>query len=228
MIDRETGEIYEEPQYRIRRKLVDDREPATIRTKLLETGWHQVRIASGDYLFQNVNFKWVCITRKTISDLIGSIGKNFSKQLEEMIERYEYRILLLEGKWISIGGQMVTGRGIQQWRDEPIRNFLRTWQDRGITLEFVGNEGATIRRLNELFAYYMRDHHAGGVSKNTSGDSRLMAFGQGIGPKIGKNILKEFGSLRAVANAEVIQLQGVKGMGQKRAEGLWNHFNRSG
>jgi len=218
----------EQPQYKVHQKLVDDREPETIRMKLLQTGWQQSRLHSGDYLFQSVDFKWICVTRKTIADLIGSIGKNFSNQLEEMIENYEFRILLLEGQWSSIGGQMVTGRGIEQWRDEPLRNFIRTWQDRGITLEFVGNEGATIRRLNELFSYYMKDNHTGGRNKHTAGDTRLLAFGQGIGPKIGKDLLTEFKSLRAVGNAEVAQLMKVKGMGEKRAVNLWGHFNRIG
>ena len=219
-----TDEIVLKP----RAKLVDDREPESIRVELLKTGWQQQRIYSGDYLFQTVDYKWVCVTRKAIPDLVSSIGKIFSGQLEEMIERYEWRILLIEGKWSSVGGKMVTGRGVEPYSDEAVRNFLRTWQDRGITIEFVGSEQATVKRLNELFAYYMRDHHAGGVNKHTAGDTRLMAFGQGIGPKIGRELLKQFGSLRAVANAEVMQLQKVDGMGEKRATALWSHFNRKG
>ena len=215
-----------QPQYRERKKFVDDREPSLIRTELLKAGWQQARLYSGDYLFQTVNYKWVCITRKTIPDLLASMGKAFGKQLLTMSESYEYRILLVEGNWRTIDGYIETDRGIQRWHDSAANNYIRSWQDRGVTIERTANEGHTIRRLNELYAYYMRDVHAGGLPKKIEGDPRLLAFGEGIGAKMGKKLLERFGSLRGVACADVGQLIQVEGIGKGRAEGIFNHFNR--
>ena len=215
-----------QPQYRERKKFTDDREPEAIRTELLKTGWQQARLYSGDYLFQTVNFKWVCVTRKTIPDLLASMGKTFSKQLLSISESYEYRIILIEGNWRTIDGYFETDRGIQHWHDSAASNFLRSWQDRGITIERTSNEGHTVRRLNELFAYYMKETHAGGLPKKIDGDPRLLAFGDGIGMKMGRKLLEKFGSLKGVACADIGQLMQVEGIGKGRAEGIYNHFNR--
>ena len=216
----------QEHNFRERKKFVDDRESEIIRVELLKAGWHQARLHTGDYLFQTVNYKWVCVTRKTIPDLLASMGQVFSKQLLAMSESYEYRIILVEGSWRTVDGYFETDRGIQKWHDSAALNFIRSWQDRGITTERTANEGHTIRRLNELFAYYQKDVHAGGLAKHVDGDPRLLAFGDGIGMKMGKKLLEHFGSLKGVACADVGQLMQVEGIGKSRAEGIYNHFNR--
>jgi len=108
-------------------KLVDAAEPWDIREKLLETGWEQKRMLSGDYMFHAHNHRRVGVTRKTVSDLLASISsryadvdpatgkrkrkKTFGVQLEEMLDWYDIYILLFEGSWrrVNTSDSILTG-----------------------------------------------------------------------------------------------------------------------
>jgi ERCC4-type nuclease len=222
-----------EPSIKERRKIVDSREPEELRTKLLMTGWQQGRLTSGDFYFQAVDYRNIGVTRKTVPDLLSSMNKIFGLQLQEMLERYSIVVLIVEGRWDIRDGHFFIegsgeGRGLRPQTDVEVNNFLRTWQDRSMTIERTISIDKTAKRLNELFAYYMKENHSGGIKRQTVGDPRLLAFGEGIGVKIGKLLLEYFGSLKAVANAEIEQYRQVEGIGQKRAESLWYHFNKDG
>lgn len=214
-----------EPKRRIR--LVDSNEPEIIRSKLLELGWEQKRLGSGDYFMHTGDFKTVGIERKTVSDLLQSLGKRLSKQLAALVETHDFAILLVEGSWKSVNYQMVTPRGIEQWLWSTVWNYLRSWQDRGITLELTSNEGHTIRRLGELYAYYQKVVHTAG-ERRRAGDDRLLAFPRTVGPKTAEQILEQFGSLTAVGTASYDQLRGIKGIGPKRAEAILLYYHRDG
>lgn len=227
---------------RVRERVVDSAEPDYIREKLLEIGWIQKSLYSGDYWFFAHDFKKVGITRKTVSDLLGSIikkpdpkklgrgEKSFGQHLTEMQDYYDIKIILLEGSWdtISPRHQIVSGRGIEYYTWNMVWNFLRTWQDRGFSLELTANEGHTIRRLNELYAYYQNPSHTGGLNKrNIVGDPRILALQcGGIGIKYGQVLLEHFGSLQNIANAAIEDFLKVGGIGEKRAEALAIHFKR--
>ena len=45
-----------------------------------------------------------------------------------------------------------------------IWNYIRRWQDKGVTLELTMNEGHTINRLNKLYALYQKPYS---LSANT-------------------------------------------------------------
>lgn len=216
------------------KKIVDAKEPSrfdtkfsSIRAKLLEVGWMRQALYCGDYAFWTVNFKSVGLERKTVTDLLGSIGERLSSQLYRMLEHYDISILLLEGSWQIVRDQMIVVRGIEQWSWTSVWNYLQTWQDRGLTLQFTADEGHTIKRLNELYAYYQDNVHMGGVNRSIVGDPRLLAFQcGGIGPKIGKELLKKFGSIKAVANANVEDYLEVEKMGKVKAQRLYDHLNK--
>ena len=80
-------------------KLVDSNEPRSIREQLINKGWSQDRLKSGDYAFFSSTGQSVGIERKTISDLIGSIQDRLPNQFFNLIEDYEIPILLIEGNW---------------------------------------------------------------------------------------------------------------------------------
>lgn len=222
-------------------KLVDAAEPEDIRSKLLETGWQQKRMMSGDFMFWTQNYKRVGITRKTIGDLLASISskyaehdpetgkkkrkKSFGQQLEEMLDWYDVYILLLEGSWrrVSSTDSIVSGRGVEHYTWDMVWDFLRTWQDRGFTLELTVNEGHTVQRLNRLYAYYQKSCHTG-AARPLVGDNRVLAFPAGCRGKTAQKVLGQFGSLRNVANATISQLEGVDSVGPKKAEQIVLHF----
>jgi ERCC4-type nuclease len=212
----------------ITQKLFDDREPDIIRTKMLELGWQQKRLYSTDYLFHTHNMKKVGIERKTVSDLLGSLNDRLSRQLADMLEYCDYSILLLEGKWQMVQNQMYTSRGIEYYTWTMIWNYLRSWQDKGITLELTHDEGHTIKRINELYAYYQKPVHTGGVNKKSFVDSRILALQcGGIGNKLGQLLLDKFGNIRNIANATAQDYLTVDGIGKAKAEALYAHFNKS-
>ena len=227
-------------QTRIKR--ADSNEPATIVDKLLLTGWERKPMYSGDYFFHTVDFKKVGITRKTVEDLLGSIGnkpnpekpgrkeKSFGQHLEEMADYYNIKIILLEGSWRKVSPEqyIVSRRGIEYYTWDMAWNFLRTWQDRGYSVELTINEGHTIQRLNALYAYYMKPSHTGGLNKySIVGDSRLLALRcGGVGIKYGQALLDHFGSLQNIANANFNDLLKLDGIGDKRAENIVMHFRR--
>ena len=211
-------------------KFIDDREPAIIRNKMMEIGWTQRRLYSADYAFWTVNYKKVGVERKSVSDLMGSLGDRLSNQLYKQLEYFDFSILLIEGSWKNVYAASVVSRDIQYYQWSTIWNFLRTWQDRGMTVELTTSEGHTIKRLNELYVYYMKESHAGGLRKgNVSGDPRLLALQcGGIGPKLGLALLEKFGSLKAIANANAEDFEAVNKIGHNKAIVLYSHFNKNG
>lgn len=222
-------------------KRVDSREPATIVDKLVETGWERKPLYSGDYFFHTIDFKKVGIARKTISDLLSSISKkpnpekpgqkekSFGQHLEEMADYYDVKIILLEGSWqiMSPSQHIVSARGIEYYTWDMVWNFLRTWQDRGYSIELTINEGHTIQRLNALYAYYQKPYHTGALPHNWAGDDRVLAMPSGCRGKTGLKLLEELGSLQAIANTDYNRLLSIEGIGEKRAERIVLHFRRN-
>lgn len=208
-------------------KIADTREPETITSKLLETGWLKNTMQSGDYWFLTCNQRSVGIERKTVLDLLGSISNRLSIQLYGLLEQYDISILLIEGSWKTVLNRIITDRGIEYYTWTVAWNYLRTWQDRGVTLELTSNEGHTVRRLNELYAYYQKEYHAGGLRKQILDDNRLLAIQcDGIGPIIGKILLDKFGSLKNIVNASVQDLLATDKIGIAKAKSIYNHFNK--
>ena len=210
-------------------KIVDSNEPVIIREKLLELGWEQRRLYSGDYSFFTGDYKKVGIERKEVGDLFSSLGDKLNRQLEQLLDQYDFRILLIEGSWkrLSTDEKIISGRGIEHYTWDLVWNYLRRWQDKGVTLELTTSLGHTIRRLNSLYALYQKSFSLMGKSKEF-GDSRILAFPSGCRGKTAQLVLEQFGSLRAVAGASTEQLKNIKLIGDKKAELIVNHFQKGG
>ena len=107
-----------------------------------------------------------------------------------------------------------------------IWNYLRSQQHKGITLELTLSLSHTIKRLNELYAWYQKPFHTGGLNKNSYTDDRVLAFPSGCRGKTAMNVLDTFKSLMAIANANEEDFLNVEGIGAKKAKSIWQHFNR--
>ena len=207
-------------------KIVDSNEPGEMRMKLIETGWEQRHLSIGDYWWFTHDYKKVGVERKAIGDLLASIGDKLSRQLENMLDHYDLNILLLEGSWQKVStGELITARGIQYQTWTMVWNYLRRWQDKGITLELTINEGHTIHRLNELYALYQKPYSLSAGTRDVA-DERVLAFPSGCRGKTGIDCLAYFGSLADIANAFPDELEEVEGIGSKRAELIYNHFHK--
>ena len=139
-------------------KIVDSAEPGQIREKLLELGWQQRRLQSGDYCFWTCQYDKVIITRKTVSDCLGSLNEHFGKQLEEILESAQIAILLIENPWVwtKDTGQFLTARGLERHVKKEVLNYIHRWQAKGFILERTANWQDTVNRLNELYALYQK------------------------------------------------------------------------
>ena len=224
----EQEQQHKEPNPVLMYKYVDSLEKWEVREPLLQTGWIQERLWYADFKFRTVDYKLVGIERKTIADLFASFGKRIETQLEAMCDKYDFRILLLEGSMsrLSSDGTILTNKGVEHYGWSAVFNFLRTWQDRGSTIEWTTSLKHTILRLNELYAYYQKPAHTGGINRSIAGDDRLLAFPKGVGLKTAKSILEHYGSLRNVANTTIDNLCKVDGVGKKRAEWIVVYYNK--
>lgn len=207
-------------------KIVDSNEPEIIRTELVKLGWQQDRLNSADFGFFTADNRAVGIERKTTTDLVASIMGRLPLQFYRQLEDYEINILLIEGRWgmqmdkITIAGQIYNITWQAVW------NFIRTWQDKGLTIELTIDTGHTVQRIEEIYQYYQKPAHSGGIGRKTAGDSRLIALQcEGIGPVLASSILERCGTLQFAANADYVWLaKNIPGLGMKKAMVLYNHF----
>jgi ERCC4-type nuclease len=205
---------------------MDANEPGTIRMKLHKLGWIQQRLLVGDYWFFAHNYKKVGIERKTVEDFLGSMGDKLSRQLENNLEHYNISILLLEGSWrkVNPSQNLVTQRGIVYQTWDMAFNYIRRFQDKGMTLELTVDQGHTVHRLNELYALYQKSYSLSARSKEFT-DDRVLAFPSGVRGKSGMKVL-EGRSLADIGLMEVEDFIEIEGVGKKRAQLIYDHFNR--
>jgi len=207
-------------------KIVDSNEPQYIRDVLKSKGWTQDRLNSGDYAFFSSSGQSIGVERKTLPDLIDSMQGRLPNQFFNLIEDYEIPILLIEGHWGKHVDQISHVGQIYNITWEQVWNFLRTWQDRNISLELTTDIDHTLTRLEQLYEYYQKPYHAGGINRKTTGDSRIIALQcQGIGATTAQTLLKEFGTLQKIANADYIELA-QSGIGMKKAMAIYRHFRQ--
>lgn len=209
-------------------KIVDDREPSQMRTKLIELGWQQRRLASGDFMYYTCQYHKLGITRKTTSDFMSSLNDRFSQQLEVMLETYDICVILVENpwQWLKGTGQLYTTYRLEKHIKKEILNFIHRWEAKGFILERTIDWKDTCDRLNELYALYQKPYSLSAKSKGYA-DERLLALPSGLRGQAGERLLGSH-SLRDIANMttdSILSLK-VEGIGKKRAELCYNHFNR--
>lgn len=209
-------------------RYVDSREPSELRSELLKLGWIQSKLQHGDFMFwTNQHWHKVGITRKTTHDFLQSIGENFSKQLEQMLEVYDICVMLVELPWVWTNdkAQMVGARGLEKSTKEGILNFIHRYQAKGFILERTADLQDTITRLQELYVLYQRPYSLSARSKGYV-DDRILSLPSGTRGKTGEKVLEEMKTLQTIANASVEDLINIDGIGKKKAELIYNHFHR--
>ena len=209
-------------------KIVDSNEPEIIREKLKALGWEQSRLNSADYGFTTINNQSVGIERKTISDLLQSLQDRLSLQFYKQLEDYNINILLIEGHWgkheqfITIDYQAYNVTWEQVW------NYLRTWQDWGIGIELTIDTDHTVQRIEQIYNYYQKPEHIGGLGHKTFADTRILSLCiPQIGIKTAQRLLEHFSTVQNIATASMLELMKCPKLGAKQASSIYLHFRKS-
>jgi ERCC4-type nuclease len=211
-------------------RLVDTREPWELRELLIQTGWEQQTLHSGDMSFSAHDMLQIGVTRKTVTDLITSVGEVLSQQLEIMLENYGVCIFLIEDdnrvRWDQATDQLVATVQDKVFKIDrrAYLHFLHRFYVKGFASERSPSLAYTVQRLNELYALYQKPYSRSGISRRYA-DDRILAFPSGLRGKVGEGILLGK-SLREVAYMSLGDWQNCDGIGAKRAATGFQHFNR--
>ena len=164
----------------------------------------------GDYLVNNV-----AIERKTVSDFINSmVNKRLSKQLEEL-QQYKERLLIIEG--IDEQELYVDSENKMGMHPNAIRGFLISILLKYKTpIIYAKDYKDTAKFLSVLAKREIKESSLNVSKKNLNKKERMQFILEGfpgIGPKTAKKLLKKFGTLKNLLNADLEELK--KEMGKK-------------
>ncbi|MCX6801208.1 MAG: DEAD/DEAH box helicase [Candidatus Diapherotrites archaeon] len=185
-----------------------------VRTKQLEVG---------DYVLS----REVCVERKTVEDFINSMidGRLFS-QLIALRNSYEKPLLIVEGNMQelftlrNIHRNAIIGAltSIALDYQVPIINT----RDAKETAEFV----YVIAKREQLGRDKEIGIRFGRKGLTVEEQQRFIVEGiPMVGPMLAKNLLKEFGSIKKIANAGEKELQKVENLGEKKAKQIFRVIN---
>ena len=166
----------------------------------------------------------LAVERKSTDDLIASIlDKRLFAQSEQLREAFEQVIYLIEGPSLYAAGRL---------HPNAIRgalSYLAVLQGHTILRsEDVDDSAlllATMARHEQQGLGYRISLHPKRRSDSPALQMRyLVEYLPNIGPELAENLLRHFGSLQGLANAELDDLQRVPGIGPKRAQGIHSLF----
>jgi len=182
------------------------------------------KLPCGDYLLANRLF----VERKSVTDYVNSLKGRLFEQLKLLSsardEGYEV-LLLIEGYWGLIKKfSKFDETSILRITDEIVLKW-------GIPILYSPNRPSTVKwmiaKTNSLLkAPVKRLPPLRTLKKPKSMDELCRYVLEGVvGPKTAHILLTEFKTLRNVFNAEVYELEGVKGIGRKTAEKVYRVAN---
>ena len=226
------------------RPIADIHEQRDITDALVKVGWRTEHLTVGDYTIPVYPYSGTIagIEMKEGSDLLSSMSEQkdangrrqparLPKQLQNLLNYYDYPIFWLRGDIgqlsDSSGHSRILINGVEtQWNLEAVRNFILTWQLKGIIYIRTSSIQDTITRLTELVAYFSRPLHLGGLNKKAVGDERLLAFPSCVPIKQREVFLYACGNLSHLAQLPIDALMMVEGIGQTRAEAIYNFYHK--
>jgi ERCC4-type nuclease len=173
----------------------------------------------GDYIVSDR----VCVERKTVSDFESSIinGRLFD-QLERLRETYALPIVVLEGdqETFRLRHNVIIGTMVAIYIDYSIPVLFSDGPAK--TAEMIAaiakREQSGTRREPSL---------KGATRAYTNNQFQEFMVGNlpGVGPKLAKSLLKHFGNVKAIANADVSELVKVEKIGKVKARLIHNTLN---
>ena len=173
------------------------------------------RLPVGDYVVSNE----LGIERKTVKDLVKSLEDNrLINQAKRLAETFEKAFIIVEGDWIE-------ALDSPAWKGLPSA-IASVSYDYGIRFLYTMNPKETAKVI-KLLAEKESGVRKSSVWVRVSGkpplsDTRewqlyIVQCLPGVGAKLAERLLKKFGSVRAIFNANVMELSKVQGMTEAKA-----------
>jgi Fanconi anemia group M protein len=199
---------------------IDDRETSSKVVEVLSglgAAIRLERLPNGDYAVGDR----ILIERKTARDFVDTlINRDLLGQIKAMAETVPRPVLIIEG------GDLYTQRDIHP---NAIKGVLAALTiDMGVSLLFTRDEQDTAQML---FIIAKREDSERGERKVHPHKSHrsvredlefiISAFPE-IGMKNARLMLTHFGSVQAIANAELLELTAIKGIGEKTAQKIYD------
>jgi ERCC4-related helicase len=206
------------------RIIVDDRETSSKVVELLSgmgAALRLERLAHGDYAIGDR----ILVERKTARDFVDTlVNRDLLGQVKAMAEAVLRPVLIIEG------GDLLTQRDIHPNAIKGVLAALTV--DMGVSLLFTRDEQDTAQML---YVLAKREESGRGERKVHPHKSHrsakeeqeyVVASFPEIGLRNARLLLAHFGSVQAVANADIADLLTVKGIGQKTAQRIFDLCRR--
>ncbi|KKN82274.1 hypothetical protein LCGC14_0310870 [marine sediment metagenome] len=227
--------------------IVDDREPSNAVDRLQAYGLQAIsgRLEAGDYTFYPHGLTAI-IERKTISNLLQSLSdKQMVAQAHRMVDIGDISFLLREGAFRrSPGGaveyyspkdpRQVDSWVLSGWSWDSFQGMMLDLQLMGIRItdcpvlgEYPSEVARLVINLSKDEHRWIRERQRPDVTvidpqyKNALWS--LSAF-TGIGPGTAEALLSSLGSIKAISDADVKELQKADGVGPKLAQSLYDEM----
>ncbi len=202
------------------RIVIDDRETSSKVVEVLSGMGATIRLerlAHGDYAIGDR----ILIERKTSRDFIDTlINRDLLGQVKAMAEAVPRPVVIIEG------GDLNTQRDIHP---NAIKGVLAALTiDMGISLLFTRDEQDTAQML---YILAKRENAERGDRKLHPHKSHhsvreeleyIISAIPDIGTKNARLLLSHFGSVQAIANAQLVELLAIKGIGEKTAQKIYD------
>lgn len=170
----------------------------------------------GDYCISDR----VCVERKTTKDFETSMvsGRLF-EQIKALSENYELPILLIEGdrEYFTMNKNSIEGAIIFMYLNYRIQI---------ITSKNPEDTARTLYRITKQEEDESNHELSPKMGRRAKTDGQFMEYiiGNipGIGNKIAKSLLKEFGSISTIVNADTKDLTKIDKIGKKKASKIYD------
>jgi Fanconi anemia group M protein len=206
------------------RIIIDDRETSSKVVEILSSLGSAIRLErlpAGDYAIGDR----ILIERKTAADFVDTlINRDLLGQLKVLSEAVPRPVLIIEG------GDITKERNVSE---NAIRGVLAAITvDMGVTLLFTKDPQDTAQMLfvlakREESERGERKVHPHKTHRSLREDQEYIvsAFPE-IGMKSARLLLAHFGSVQAIANADLKDLIAIKGIGEKTAQRIYDLCRR--